>query len=173
MNQYPILTNARSSITYEFSRLRMQGLYASFLAKLSGRNSSLKIFSHQVRRENPNRKYLGVKSIRVTEVVGTLNRDADFDNKFRPCGKHLLERWARAFLSLNTDGWSPIVAHKVGDEYYVEDGHHRVSVARSVGMMFIEAIVWEYSKDWRKAHDCQQKRYVERNCECIQSAVTI
>jgi len=38
-----------------------------------------------------------------------------------------------------------IVVHKIGEQYYVEDGHHRVSVARSVGMVFIEAKIWEYS----------------------------
>ena len=48
------------------------------------------------------------------------------------------------YLSLEGRIWDPIVVHKVGEQYYVEDGHHRVSVARSLGRTFIEAKVWEY-----------------------------
>ena len=32
---------------------------------------------------------------------------------------------------------------KVGDEYFVLDGHHRTSFARSEGIAFIDANVWE------------------------------
>jgi hypothetical protein len=35
-------------------------------------------------------------------------------------------------------------AFKVGENYYVEDGHNRVSVARALGMLSIRAEVWEY-----------------------------
>jgi hypothetical protein len=40
--------------------------------------------------------------------------------------------------------------HKVGDHYYVEDGHHRVSVARALGIAFIQAKVWEYPSEIKK-----------------------
>ncbi len=170
MNIHPSFTNARSFTSYQFSRLRMRGLWDVFLAKLSGRNSALQIFPQQ--GDHPNRKLLGVQNIRLNEVIGTLDRNPDFDHKFRPLGRHLLDRWVNAFLSLETDGWSPILVHKIGDEYYVEDGHHRVSVAQSIGMVFIEAIVWEYSKACQKMNDCQQQQYAERHCECRRDALT-
>ena len=163
MNIYPSFTNARSFRSYQFSKLRMHGLWDVFLARLSGRSSKLRTFPENLHREIPNRKLLGMKNIRVNEVVGTLNRHSDFDTKFRPLGKHLLNRWVNTFLSLERDGWSPILVHKIGDEYYVEDGHHRVSVARSVGMLFIEAIVWEYSTHSQKTDYCHLESYATKS----------
>jgi hypothetical protein len=34
--------------------------------------------------------------------------------------------------------------YQVGDLFFVEDGHHRISVARQLGAQSIEAEVWEY-----------------------------
>lgn len=162
MNIYPSFTNARSFTAYQFSRLRMRGLWDSFLAKLSGRNLTLVTFAEKLRRDNPNRQLLSLKNIRVNEITGTLNRRSDFDDKFRPLGKHMLNRWVNTFISLERDGWSPIVVHKVEGEYYVEDGHHRVSVARFIGMVYIEAVVWEYSTDTPKVKGCPKQQNVEK-----------
>jgi hypothetical protein len=76
--------------------------------------------------------------------VGTLNRHRDFDHKFRPLKSYLRDRWVNVYLTLQVEGWSPIILHKVGNDYYVEDGHHRLSVARLLGMTYIQAKVWEY-----------------------------
>jgi ParB-like chromosome segregation protein Spo0J len=37
----------------------------------------------------------------------------------------------------------PIELRKVGDAYFVVDGHHRVSVARQQGQIYIDAYVTE------------------------------
>ena len=145
MNMYPAVTNLRSHISYKFSALRTRALRDMFWKKLTGRNSSLAAFPTEVRHNNPNKKLRGVKEIRIDQIIGTLNRSNDFDHEFRPLKKHLLNRWVTAFMSLDHDEWSPILVHKLGEQYYIEDGHHRVSVARSVGMVFIEAKIWEYS----------------------------
>jgi hypothetical protein len=42
-----------------------------------------------------------------------------------------------------TTGWSSIKVYQVGNLYFVEDGHHRVSVARQLGLKLIEAEIWE------------------------------
>jgi hypothetical protein len=161
MNMQPSFTNARSFTVYQFSRLRMQALRDAFITKVRGGVSALKIFPLQ--GDHPNRKYLGVKNIRLHEIVGSLNRPSDFDQKFRPLGKHLLDRWVNAALNRESGGWSPILVHKIGNEYYVEDGHLRVSVARFSGMVFIEAAVWEYSTQCHRVCDCQSKQYAERS----------
>jgi hypothetical protein len=44
-------------------------------------------------------------------------------------------------------GWLPIEVIKVGNDYFVVDGHHRTSVARSAGMAFIDAEVWEIAQE--------------------------
>ncbi len=165
MNIHPSFTNAHSATTHEFSSLRMRALRDLFLAKLTGRNSKLMKFHDQVQRaghNSHNRKLLGVQDVRVEQIVGTLNRDSDFDDQFRPLGKHLLERWVKAFISLHRDEWSHIVVHKLGDQFFVEDGHHRVSVARSVGMVFITANVWEYHSQPAQMESCGEIQCIER-----------
>jgi hypothetical protein len=157
MNHFhPIFTSLRSFVAYEFSKLRMRALQDSFWAQLFGRNTELPTFPKRVQQERPNRKLIGVKDIPVENIVGTFGRQSDFDHKFRPRGKHLNDRWVNAYLSLERDGWSPIIAHKVGEDYYVEDGHHRVSVAHSLGMASIEAKIWEYSTEPAKAVRVEQ-----------------
>lgn len=163
MNIQPSFTNIRSFTYYKFSELRMRALRDSFWAKLTGKNSRLATFPEHALRDHPNRKLIGVKDIRIDQIIGTLNRDCDFDDKFRPLGKHLLNRWVNIFVNLDPDGWPPILVHKIGEQYYVEDGHHRVSVARSIGMLFIQAKVWEYPVQQKRTGNCEQMRCTERS----------
>ena len=162
MNIHPSFTILRSDTAYQFSSLRTRALRDLFLAKLTGRNSKLMKFHEQIQRAGHNRKLLGVQDVRVKQIVGTLNRDCDFDDQFRPLGKHLLERWVKAFIRLQRDEWSPIVVHKLGEQFFVEDGHHRVSVARSVGMLFITANVWEYRSQPAQMESCEAMQCTER-----------
>jgi hypothetical protein len=141
----PPFTTLRSFVSYQFSMIRMQALRKRFWEKLTGNESALAVFPKKDQRLSPTRKLIGIENIRVAQIVGTLNRETDFDSHFRPLKKHSLDRWVNAYLLREQDGWAPILVHKVGEDYYVEDGHHRVSVARAVGMDFIEAEVWEYS----------------------------
>jgi hypothetical protein len=88
--------------------------------------------------------YRGVKTVRVDQIAGSLNRYHEFDRVFLPASDKLAERWQsvnRAFyqeISL-----PPVVLYKVGQVYFVVDGHHRVSVAREQGQLYIEAEVRE------------------------------
>lgn len=88
--------------------------------------------------------YRGVQTVRVDQIAGSLNRYHEFDRIFLPASEKLAERWQsvnRAFyqeISL-----PPVVLYKVGDVYFVVDGHHRVSVARRQGQIDIDAEVRE------------------------------
>ena len=88
--------------------------------------------------------YRGVKTVRVDQIAGSLNRYHEFDRVFLPAIDKLADRWQsvnRAFyqeISL-----PPVVLYKVGQVYFVVDGHHRVSVAREQGQIYIEAEVRE------------------------------
>jgi hypothetical protein len=106
---------------------------------------------------------IGVKEIPVKEIIGTLYRHSDFDDQFRPLKANLRDRWINIYLVHEREGWSPIMVHKVGEYYYVEDGHHRVSVARSLGIAFIQAKVWEYPVDVKQTKKCLPERCMERS----------
>lgn len=78
----------------------------------------------------------------VERIVGTVARVDDFDRQFRPRRRHLRERWERvARAGAGLRGSSPVQLIQLGELYFVSDGHHRVSVARSEGIQGIEAFV--------------------------------
>jgi hypothetical protein len=158
MNPSPSFTNIQSYAMNEFNALRIRALRDSLIAKVFRKNNNVKSFSGNSSANVQNRRYTGIHNIKVNQIVGTPGRNDDFDKNFRPLKKHLCGRWINAFLRLDTDGWSPIVVHKVGEAYYIEDGHHRVSVARSVGMIFIEAEVWDHSSQPVHSDICHPRR---------------
>lgn len=145
MNMYLSPNHIRSYLSDIFSTLRRQAVKEILWAKLSRRNTKLPIFPEQGPERSANRKLIDTEDILIEQIAGTLGRQNDFDFKFRPLKSYLKDRWVNVYLSLERDGWSPIVVHRVGDKYYVEDGHHRVSVARSLGMVYIQAKVWDYT----------------------------
>lgn len=88
--------------------------------------------------------YRGVQTVRVDQIAGSLNRYHEFDRVFLPASDKLAERWQsvnRAFYQ--EVSLPPVVLYKVGQVYFVVDGHHRVSVARKQGQLYIEAEVRE------------------------------
>lgn len=145
MNPSPSYTNLSSFVAHAFNREWMRARNNSLLAALFGRNNRLKYILDPSLPALQNKRYAGLQSIPTERIAGTVSRSDDFDSEFRPRKRHLRDRWVNMFILLQSDSWAPIVVHKAGDVYYVEDGHHRVSVARSVGMRFIEAEVWDRS----------------------------
>lgn len=90
--------------------------------------------------------YRGVKTVKVEQIAGSLNRYHDFDRAFLPKQNELAARWQSVNRAFYTDvNLPPVVLYKVGEVYFVVDGHHRVSVAREQGQDFIEAEVRECS----------------------------
>jgi hypothetical protein len=77
-------------------------------------------------------------------IVGTVDRTRDFDRDFRPTSQRLRSRWERiAAAQRRGEALPPISLYKVGDLFFVRDGHHRVSVAKSLGRRDIDAYVTE------------------------------
>jgi len=88
--------------------------------------------------------YRGIKTVRVDQIAGSLNRYHEFDRVFLPASDALAERWQRVNRAFYQEiSLPPVVLYKVGQVYFVVDGHHRVSVAREQGQIEIEAEVRE------------------------------
>jgi hypothetical protein len=82
----------------------------------------------------------------VDQIAGSLNRYHEFDRVFLPASDNLANRWQSVNRAFYQDiSLPPVVLYKVGQVYFVVDGHHRVSVAREQGQLFIEADVRECS----------------------------
>jgi hypothetical protein len=90
------------------------------------------------------REDAGLQVVPLESIVGTVDRAADFDRGFRPTSPRLRSRWERiAAAQRRGEALPPISLYKVGDLYFVRDGHHRVSVAKSLGRQDIDAYVTE------------------------------
>jgi len=90
--------------------------------------------------------YRGIQTVQVEKIIGSLNRYQQFDRKFLPLDDQYANRWQNVDRAFYRDiSLPPIVLYKVGDVYFVVDGHHRVSVAREQGQIFIDAEVRECS----------------------------
>lgn len=129
----------------DFQRARLKAFMNRVWGTLSGQRSTLLSYDEIKEKLHVGGPvYRGVKTIRVDQIAGSLNRYHEFDAVFLPASDKLADRWQsvnRAFyqeISL-----PPVVLYKVGEVYFVVDGHHRVSVAREQGQIFIEAEVRE------------------------------
>jgi hypothetical protein len=86
----------------------------------------------------------GLQVVPLDAIVGTVDRAADFDRGFRPTTTRLRSRWERiAAAQRRGESLPPVSLFQVGDLYFVRDGHHRVSVAKSLGRTDIDAYVTE------------------------------
>jgi hypothetical protein len=100
------------------------------------------------------REDLGLHVVPLDAIVGTVDRAADFDRGFRPTSPRLRSRWERiAAAQRRGEALPPISLYKVGDLYFVRDGHHRVSVAKSLGRQDIDAYVTEITTRVRLGSD--------------------
>ncbi len=93
-------------------------------------------------------KYLGMQVIAIKNIAGSEDRYQDFSRHFFPKKEHLRNRWMSIDKAHLTDViLPPIKLFKLGDMYFVRDGNHRVSVARSQGVMSIDAEVIELTAE--------------------------
>jgi hypothetical protein len=87
---------------------------------------------------------LGLQVIPLDSIVGTVDRSGEFDRRFRPTSRRVRHRWQRvAEAQRRGEAMPPISVYRIGDMHFVEDGHHRVSVARAQGRRDIDAYVTE------------------------------
>ena len=81
----------------------------------------------------------------VSKIVGSVNRHQEFDRGFMPAKARMAERWKRVDRAFYRGvELQPVRLYKLGDVYFVEDGNHRVSVARYQGVEWIDAYVTEF-----------------------------
>jgi hypothetical protein len=87
---------------------------------------------------------LGLETIDLDSIVGTVDRGREFDRRFRPTTGRVRPRWERiATAQRRGQAMPPIDVYRIGELHFVRDGHHRVSVARAMGYDSIEAWVTE------------------------------
>ena len=135
-----------SRVRADFSKARFKSFINQAIAVLKGQRPTTLLSYDDVKEKlhigGP--IYRGVKTIRVEQIAGSLNRYHEFDRAFLPREDQLANRWQKVDRAFYQDvNLPPVVLYKVGEVYFVVDGHHRVSVAREQGQEFIEAEIRE------------------------------
>ena len=127
------------------SSARMQGLFS----KLSWKNPDLLSLYEVTSIIKPKKEtYLGMQTIEVDKIIGSENRYRDFSAAFLPKHEMLRGRWTSVDQARLSDVvLPPISVFSLGGYYFVRDGNHRVSVARSQGAEFIDAEVVELDSE--------------------------
>jgi hypothetical protein len=132
----------------DFTRARRERALARLTARLRGEPSDFDVilpFEEVVAELGwAGQRSLGLQSIPLDSIVGTVDRSKDFDREFRPTSGKVRGRWQRiAEAQRRGRDMPPISVFRVGDMHFVKDGHHRVSVARAQGRTHIDAYVTE------------------------------
>ncbi len=80
----------------------------------------------------------------MSKIAGSVGRWREFDRRFMPAGASVerRKRVDRAFL--RGEELPPVSLYKLGERYFVEDGNHRVSVARYHGVEMIAAEITQF-----------------------------
>jgi len=129
----------------DFAAARTKALFRDILFLLTGSPNRLLAFdevSRKLRIGGP--IYRGMRTVRLDQIIGSVQRYHDFDRAFLPAQSHTANRWTRVNRAWYEEvSLPPVLLYQVGEIYFVVDGHHRVSVAREQGAEFIDAEVRE------------------------------
>lgn len=129
----------------DFRRARSQAKLKDLVARVTGESTELLSYE-EVRQKlrayaSSNR---GLQDIPLDAIVGSVGRYNDFTRDFLPRQDFTQDRWARVKAASEASrGLPPIDVYKIGEAYFVQDGNHRVSIARQYGSKTIEANVTE------------------------------
>ena len=86
----------------------------------------------------------GQHLVPLDAIVGTVDRGRDFDRSFRPTTGRVRSRWEHIAAAMRRgEAMPPVDLVRIGQIYFVRDGHHRVSVARALGRTDVDAYVTE------------------------------
>jgi len=131
----------------EFDRAKMRGFWEKMLGRLINRSPCPIPFAQAIATFDSEQTInLGLRDVSLKDIVGSVGRHQDFTRTFMPCysNRSARERWRAIYTRAVTGaGFPPVELYKIGDEYFVRDGHHRVSVARYLGWDTIQACVTE------------------------------
>ncbi len=168
--------NLSTQTNEDFEKAKTRGRIQSVLSTLAWKNSDLLSFYAVTELIKPrNETYRGMKTIPVSQIIGSEGRYQDFSQAFYPKKELLRSRWrsidgaVKQYIIL-----PPISVYKLGQWYFVRDGNHRVSVAKAQGVEFIDAEVVELDSEIpleagltmkqlrRRVTHYERKRFIEQ-----------
>ena len=132
-------SHARQIVGKLFDKAHTRAVRNRLLAKMTGKKKELQILSHLPAAAHRTNRVITVP---ISKIVGSESRSEDFDAEFYPLKQHNRERWIGIAVARRTGVILPSVELvQDGNDYYIRDGHHRISVAKAMGQLDIEAHV--------------------------------
>ena len=135
------LTGIRPKDSRRFAIAYGRGKRRVFWCRLKGENNRLSdLAQNKNRTQSRPTSGTGITSVPLAKIIGSEGRVDDFDREFNPITLHNRDRWV-SIAAARRQGkiLPPVDLIQVGEEYYVRDGHHRISVAAASGQREIEA----------------------------------
>jgi hypothetical protein len=133
---------------HDFLRARRQAMMARLAARLRGEPDDVGIvlpYDEVIGALGfVSERSVGLRVVPLDAIIGSVGRGRDFDRRFRPTSGRVRGRWEQIAAAMRRgDSLPPVSLNQIGELYFVEDGHHRVSVARALGRTEIDAYVTE------------------------------
>lgn len=142
MTGYPRMED---QVDHDFDRARRRAYARWLLRRLRRSGNPDTLLSFDGARASLgewSQAYRGLRLVVVERIVGSVGRHREFDDAFMPLKASQEGRWKRIDLAFHRAAdLPPVKLYELGGRYYVQDGHHRVSVARFHGIREIEAEV--------------------------------
>ncbi|MCB0164288.1 MAG: hypothetical protein KDI79_08690 [Anaerolineae bacterium] len=132
--------------------INTKDILGKITSKLSWRSRRLLSLADVIGNDSvKNALYLGTHPVSLDQIRGSASpgKCKDFDSNFQLVNGHNSKRWAGIYQARTSGrGLPPVTLIRVGEVYFVEDGHHRISVAWALGDAEIEGhiTIWELSK---------------------------
>ena len=130
-----------------YAHARNQAWWGQIRSALTGRSGDLLALAEIDANGTPGtRRYAGMQTVPINHIRGSQGRIYDFDRDFYPLQNHNKDRWLSVAVARKRGkSLPPVDLIQVGSVYFVQDGHHRLSVARALGERDIKAevTVWQ------------------------------
>lgn len=139
-------TRAARTARLRYQDIKRENWLRQKLSGLFGRPNHLMELSQALQKDKfVNLHRLGFQTVEIDHIIGSENRADDFDDEFRPIKDYDEERWVRiAELMILNVNLPAVELIKVNGNFFVRDGHHRISVAKNIGQKQIDANVFEW-----------------------------
>lgn len=127
----------------DFGRVRKREVMSRILALLKAqKDEMLSLGDVRSLLKPESETYRGMRTVPIAKIVGSEGRYQDFNKAFLPRHDKLMRRWMRIDVAHYAQViLPPIQLFEIGGVYFVRDGNHRVSVAKTRGAEFIDAEV--------------------------------
>jgi hypothetical protein len=131
-----VVPQSESTFETALARARRKQL----LAMLMGRRASRRLPHLEDSVAQPwGQTHEGTGLVLLRRVVGSVYPSPEYDRDFLPLSDSLRDRWRNLEQVFQYSSFPPIVVYRIGDSYFVLDGHHRIAIARRWRIDSLEA----------------------------------